>query len=194
MKKKILLLAVAAICVAILASGTLAYFVAEDTAHNIITTAGVGIEIEEWQESEGGLVPYPDEPVAVMPGAVVSKIATVKSTEEKAYIRAKYEIVLTDAKGNVVDLTHEQLAKAIKINVDEAHWLDNGDGWWYFDESVSKNDVTSAFFTQVEFDKSAMTNEYQECTVDITVIAQAVQAANNGSTALEAAGWPQETA
>ena len=37
-----------------------------------------------------------------------------------------------------------------------------------------------------------MTNEYQNCTVEVIVKAQGVQTANNGSSALEAAGWPAE--
>ena len=47
MKRKLLILSVLAICVAIVAAGTLAYFTAEDTAHNVITTGGVDIELKE---------------------------------------------------------------------------------------------------------------------------------------------------
>ena len=47
MKKKILLAAAVMICLAVGASGTLAYFTSENTAHNVITSGGVNIEVVE---------------------------------------------------------------------------------------------------------------------------------------------------
>ena len=41
MKKKLLMLSAVAICLAIFAAGSLAYFTSQDTAHNVITTGGV---------------------------------------------------------------------------------------------------------------------------------------------------------
>ena len=43
MKRKLLVISLVVICAAILAAGTLAYFNAEGTAHNVITTGGVKI-------------------------------------------------------------------------------------------------------------------------------------------------------
>lgn len=54
MKKKILTVAAIAICLAVLASGTLAYFTAEDQVHNVITSDAVDIAIEEWKDEVGG--------------------------------------------------------------------------------------------------------------------------------------------
>ena len=45
MKKKLLLLAAVIACIAIAVTGTLAYFSADDTAHNVITTGGVNIKV-----------------------------------------------------------------------------------------------------------------------------------------------------
>ena len=42
MKRKLLIFSVLAICAAILAAGTIAFFNAEGKAHNVITTGGVG--------------------------------------------------------------------------------------------------------------------------------------------------------
>lgn len=50
MKRKIFLLSVVAICIAIAAVGTLAYFNAEDTAHNVITSGSVKIRLDEWAD------------------------------------------------------------------------------------------------------------------------------------------------
>lgn len=50
MKRKLLIFSVLAICVAILAAGTIAFFNAEGKAHNVITTGGVGIAVQEWAD------------------------------------------------------------------------------------------------------------------------------------------------
>lgn len=195
MKKKILLLATVVMCAAIIASGTLAYFTSEDEVHNVITTNAVDIQIEEWQETENGLVPYPkDNPIAVMPGATVSKIATVKNIEAEAYIRAKFEIVITGADGGIMELSPETLTSIITLTMNSEDWIrkDDGSEWWYYSDPVEVGASTEAFFTEVVFDGSNITNEYQNCTVEIMVKAQGVQSANNGSNVMEAAGWPVE--
>ena len=145
MKKKISLLAAVAICAAILASGTLAYFTSEDQVHNVITTNAVDIEIEEWQDEIGN--PYPDEKIAVMPGVTVSKITTIKNLEADAYIRAKFEVVITRADGSVMELSPETLASIITLTMNGEDWLrKDGDGeWWYYNASVGTGESTEAF-------------------------------------------------
>ena len=190
MKKKLLLLAMMVICAAVLAPGTLAYFTAEDTAHNVITTKSVDIKIEEWQNQVGN--PYPTELISVMPGTTVSKIVTVKNMEASSYIRAKFEIIITRKDGSVMELSSETLEKIISLTMNGEDWLrKEGDSeWWYYNAPVAGGDSTNAFFTEVVFDGMNMTNEYQNCTAQINVKAQAVQTANNGATVMEAAGWP----
>ena len=190
MKKKLLLLAVMVICAAILAPGSLAYFTAEDTAHNVITTKSVDIQIEEWQNQIGN--PYPCEPISVMPGTTVSKIVTVKNMEASSYIRAKFEIIITRKDGSVMELSSEALEKVISLTMNGEDWLrKEGDSeWWYYNAPVAGGASTDAFFTEVVFDGMNMTNEYQNCNAQIDVKAQAVQTANNGATVMEAAGWP----
>lgn len=197
MKKKILLLAAVAICAAILASGTLAYFTAEDQVHNVITSDAVDIKIEEWQDTDGdgkADQPYPDDPIEVMPGVTVSKIATVKNNEAEAWIRAKFEVIITKADGTVMELSPETLANIITLTMNGDDWSrKEGDGvWWYYGDSVATGESTEAFFTEVVFDGPNMTNEYQNCTVEVIVTAQGVQTANNSTSALDAAGWPEE--
>ena len=192
MKKKILSVAAIAICLAVLASGTLAYFTAEDQVHNVITSSAVDIAIEEWKDEVGG-TPYPNEPIQVMPGTTVSKIVTVKNIEAKSYIRANFEIIITDANGNKMDISPETLASIVTVAVNGEHWQQKtGEmNWWYYNDAVATGVVTEPLFTEVVFDGPNMTNEYQNCTVEINVYAQAVQTANNGDSALEAAGWPE---
>lgn len=137
MKKKLLLLAITAICVSILAGGTLAYNTAEQQVHNVITSNAVDIEIEEWQErienipagggsTDDGLsgsgelittatwIEYPSNDIAVMPSVTVSKIATVKNNDAEAYIRAKYEVSIKDKDGKPFKMDDKELSEDIK--------------------------------------------------------------------------------
>ena len=193
MKKKILALAVIAVSLSIAAHNTLAYFTAEDKAHNVITTDGVDITIVEWQQTDEGLVPYPkDEPIRVMPGITVSKIVTVKNNEAESYIRAKFDVVVIDAMGKTMELDAATLDSIITVAPNEAYWLSKeiDDEWYYYKDAVDVGIVTEPLFSEVVFSGVNMTNEYQNCKVEINVVAQAVQTANNGSTVMEAAGWP----
>jgi len=195
MKKKIISLAVVAMCAAILASGTIAYFTAEDQVHNVITTNAVDIEIEEWQETDRGLITYPKkDPIEVMPGVTVSKIATIKNIGAEAYIRAKCEVFITGADGNVMEISPEILAGIITLTMNDEGWLrkDGDNEWWYYAEAVGTGTSTEALFTEIVFDGSNMTNEYQNCTVEVIVKAQGVQTANNGGNVMKAAGWSAE--
>lgn len=193
MKKKLLTVAAIAICLATLAGGTLAYFTAEDQVHNVITSDAVDIAIEEWKDEVGG-TPYPNEPIQVMPGTTVSKIVTVKNLEAKSWIRANFEIIITDANGERMELSPETLASIVTVAVNGEHWQQKtGEmNWWYYNSAVATGVATEPLFTKVVFDGPNMTNEYQNCTVEINVYAQAVQTANNGKGALEAAGWPED--
>ncbi len=195
MKKKLLILAMLVICATSIASGTLAYFTAEETAHNVITSSGVNIKIEEWQETDEGLIPYPKEkPIQVMPNTKVSKIVTVKNEDADSFIRVGYEIILKDNEGNVMDISLETLASIVSVNLNEVEWLrkEGDDNWWYYNKNVSGGEVTAPLFTEVVFDGPNMTNEYQNCIVEVIVNAQAVQTANNGDSVMEAEGWPED--
>lgn len=194
MKKKILFLAAVVICVAIAATGTLAFFTSDRQVHNVITTDSVDIKIEEWQDTGEGLVSYPEDPIHAIPNTTVSKIATVKNLEADAWIRAKFEVVITGADGKPMNLSPETLASIITLTMNGNDWIrKEGDGeWWYYNSAVKTGNSTNAFFTEVIFDGPNMTDEYQNCTVDVIVKAQAVQTANNSNSALTASGWPAE--
>ena len=190
MKRKLLILSVLAICVATLAVGSLAYFTSEGKAHNVITSGGVNIELVEKTEGEDGtLVDFPDEGVkGVMPGTDVSKIVSVKNTgESEAWIRVKVEATIKAADGSDLPLDIEDVGPVMDFAVGE-NWQDF-DGYFYYAKPVAAGEATEILFDTVHF-APEMGNEYQNCTANIIISAQAVQTANNGSTVLDAAGWP----
>jgi len=192
-KKQLSVVAAIVMCLSILASGTIAYFTAEDRVHNVITSSGVDIAIKEWQEIDGDLVEYPDDPVETMPGNSVSKVVTIENLDADAYIRARIEVVVELADGTKIT-DPAALKGIIDVTVESEKWLQkDGDAvWYYYGEAVEKGESTEALISEVVFSGPNMGNEYQNATITVTVYAQAVQVANNGASALKAAGWPAE--
>ena len=190
MKKRIFAFAVVVFCLSILASTTLAYFTDTAVARNVITSGGVDIAIEEWQETPEGMIPYPDQHIRVMPATQVSKIVTVRNLDAQSFIRVKLELTLQDSNDQLMDIDAEEMEKIIHLIMNNQDWTEKA-GWWYYGAAVNTNEVTLPLMPAVEFDGPNMTNEYQKTTLQIHVIAQAVQAANNGTNAMEAMGWPE---
>lgn len=188
MKKKIFALAVIAICLSILASASMAYYVSEGTAHNVITSSGVSIAVEEWQAENDQYVPYPEEKIKIMPGAEVSKVVTLRNLQAESYVRAAYEIVMVNEAGEELDFD-ENLVTVI-MGSEKWQKKTGDDYYWYYTDELSVNDATEPFITRVVFDGPSMTNEYQGAGIEVKILAEAVQAANNGDSGLEAEGWP----
>ena len=97
--------------------------------------------------------------------------------------------VLVD--GKEMEITSETMEKIIHLIMNNQDWTEK-DGWWYYGSAVNTGEATKPLMTGVSFDGINMTNEYQKCTLEIHVYAQAVQTANNGNTVMEAAGWPED--
>lgn len=192
MKKKMMSIAAIVICLSILTSGTLAYRTVADTARNVITSNGIGVELVEQQLVGDTLVEYPNKDIPVMPTAQISKIVSAKNNEAPAWIRMAYTMTVKDANGNTMNISQEELAKVILIDANDENWTEK-DGWFYYNTAVGTDETTAPLFTQVEFSGPNMDNKYQQTTVKINVVVQAVQKANNGTTALDAAGWPEAT-
>ena len=80
-------------------------------------------------------------------------------------------------------------ADLVELNLNQNDWKLGQDGYYYYNQALKPGEVTKPIFTAVTFNAN-MGNEYQKATASVDVSAQAVQTANNGSTVLEAAGWP----
>lgn len=190
--------AVTAISLALIASaaaaGTLAYFTDAGTAHNIITSGTVDIEVvEKTLGDDGEELPYPTDAITgIMPGTTVSKIVRVKNTgTAPAHVRVKVSTVVTLADSTV----DAEGAQYVSYEVNTADWTEKEDGYYYYNTSLAAGDTTEPLFEEVAFDVT-MGNKYQNSTAEIDVQAFATQTANNGATPLEAAAdsWPAESA
>lgn len=185
MKRKLLILSVLAICLATYAAGTLAYFSVESTAHNVITSGGVDITLDEWANEDKTEV-YNKKQTGIMPGAKVTKIVEVKNTgESDAWVRVKVKKAISLKGNDTPDLS------LINVNCNDTDWTYK-DGFFYYNKPLKPGEVTEPVFTKVTFDKT-MGNMYQNSTAAVSVYAQAVQYANNGDDVFEAKGWPADS-
>lgn len=197
MKKKIFVLAVMTVLVSSIAAGTLAYFTDSTMGHNVITTGDVEIQLKETTDrtdQNGNPIDFEDVS-GVMPGTEVSKIVQVENIGlSDAYVRVKVDTEIELLAGN----TEKPDLGLVSVR----YTTDNGDtmeyntacwkktdGYYYYLDKLEPGEITEPLITDVAFD-TTMGNSYQGCTATVDVSAQATQAANNGSSALEAKGWP----
>ena len=186
MKRKLLIVSVLAILVAVTAAGTLAYFTDTGTAHNVITTGNVKIELKEWAD-EACEEPFKDK-TGVMPGTKVTKIVEVKNTGTgAAFVRLRVE-------KNVYGANQKPMkSDPVSLDFDNRNWTySESEGYYYYNRPLEPGKTTEPLFTTVTFDP-LMGNEYQNATAHVKVIAYAVQSANNGDSPQAAKGWPSDT-
>ena len=182
LKQKLLTLSTVAIVAALSAYGSIAYFTAEDTARNVITAGKVKIELQEKMLTSDGekTVPFEDR-LGVMPGSEVSKIVEVKNTGgQDAWVRVSVNKAIELAEGveGEVDLS------LISFDLNTDYWTEK-DGFYYYTAKLTPGQTTEPLFTAVTFAKTMNSKAI------LTVNAYATQTVHNGSTALEAAGWPE---
>lgn len=186
MKRKILVFALLAACLSMLAYSTTAYFTYEDTATNVIAMGNIKIELQELSIPNDGSEPVSfTDPIDVLPGTSVSKVVRVKNIgSNPAFLRIAVKKSVLLAEG----LTGEVDTSLITCNINTEKWIEQ-DGYYYYTEKLAPGETTAPLFTEVSFAPN-MSNLYQQSRALIHIQAQATQVANNGSTALDAAGWP----
>ena len=181
MKRKFLILSVLAIMVAILAANTLAYFTADTKAHNVITSGGVDIVLNEWA-NEDRTEPFENR-TGVMPGTEVTKIAEVTNTGT-APVWVRVQVMLDVYAADESQLSPEH----VTLDFNETDWT-YLNGYYYYNRALAPGETTEPLFTTVTF-APTMGNEYQNSTAYVEVKAGAVQSDNNGTDVFSATGWP----
>ena len=179
LKRRFFACSILIICLSLIVQNTLAYFTAESTARNVITSGAIDITLSE------GMIPgQADNTDNIAPGDKISRIVTVTNHDLPAYVRVKCDVTVYDAGGNSLDSSD-----MILLNIDTQNWTYR-DGWWHYNHLLDSDETTVPLFTQILFSENAG-NEYKNCTAAIHVKAQATQAANNGTDVFSAAGWPE---
>ena len=182
-KRYMILAALILCCIALVTGGTLAYFTAEETAYNVITTGELSMELKE--ETTGGK-PFPEGGITgIVPGqSVDKKVYVVNNGGVDFYVRITVNKAVTGADGEELPFEH------ITLDLNTADWTEK-DGYYYYNRVLKSGEKTTPLFNTVTFETS-MDSTYMEATVNITVNAQAVQSRNNGTSALDATGWAAE--
>lgn len=170
--KKYLTAAVLLVCLlGVTIYGTLAYFATQERATNVITTGKIDIELVETHNG----VAWPDSGIkGVMPGQAVDKVVSVKNLKDTgdAWVRIGVNKSIKMANGNAGD------TDLIDIDFNMTDWLDGGDGYYYYKKPLSTEAETEQLFSTVTL-AAETGNEYQGCTINIVVTADAVQMKNN---------------
>jgi len=182
-RKLACLIALIACCAALIATGTAAFFYAEETALNVITTATFDVVLHE--ETDGGR-PWPEEGVdGVMPGMDVTKVVYAENLgTADAYVRILLDKIIIPAEGVEKELDFDNIT--LDINTDK--WTEK-DGIYYCNKALAPGEKSAPLFTNVHFGVK-LGNEYMNAKLEIEVLMQAVQAKNNGDSVLNANGWP----
>ena len=173
-KKKLFVMMALVIVIAILGTGTLAYFTTKAVVHNVITSSGVKIELVETMLENGEEKPFPEETVSgVMPGQEVSKIVRVTNRDAKAWVRVRVTETINDRpdRENLITMNCN-LGKA------PTQWTQKGE-WFYYNKPLENGETTEPLFKGVTLAGKEMGNQYENATIDIVVEAEAIQYANN---------------
>lgn len=187
MKEKLSVVAILAIFLAIMSAGTWAYFTTSEQVHNVITTGGVDITLNEWAD-EAKTEPFEDLE-GILPGRQVTKIPeVVNSGENPVFVRVKLTKAIEWL--SEVELTDEVDLSKVTLDLNETDWVEQ-DGYYYYRKVLLPGETTEPLFTTVTFDVT-MGNVFQNAQISIDITAQAVQSANNGTDPLKALGWPAE--
>lgn len=186
MRKRILVCAFIVICFSMVAYSTVAYFTYEDKSTNVITMGNIKIDLQEYGISDEGAAPIPFEgALNVLPGLSVSRTVQVKNVgAQPAWIRISVTKSITLAEGT----DGEADLSLVSLDLNNEDWTEK-DGYFYYKESLLPGETTKPLFTRVSF-ASDMGNLYQNSKATIKVNAQGTQVVHNGSTVLEAVGWP----
>lgn len=162
----------------------LAYYTTVGKATNVVTSGNIRFIIHETTDQGTA---FPEEGVYIMPGETVSKEVRIENDcEHPFYLRVKIVYGVNSA-----ELSAEE---CFKLNIDEEHWQ-LFDGWYYYKDTVDPGETTPNVFSKVEIVGNKVDSSYIGKTLELTVVAHAVQSENNsidGTNTFEALGWPAE--
>ena len=135
------------------------------------------------EETTGGK-PWPEEGITgVVPGMSADKVVYVENKGGVPFFTRISMDKLVLAGDGKTELSSE----FITVDLNEEQWLEK-DGYYYYHRILEPGEKTEPLFTLVKFGPE-LGNEYMTARVEIQVLAQAVQSANNGEDPLEAQGW-----
>lgn len=188
LKTKTRIAVVAAVALLLTVWGSVAYYVTIETAHNVVSTGGVDIALFELtnEQDENGDPKYFSDIRNAAPGETYSKIPYVENLDTgSAWIRSALKVTVTTSDGTVYEI--DDWSTILTIDIDEENWTLNG-GYYYYDAALAAGEKTEPMFSSVTI-RNDLPAEYLSSTITLKIDAEAVQSANNGSSACDATGW-----
>ena len=174
MKNKKLLIILLIILIAIISYGTYSLYVGKIDIKNIIKTGKVDLEVVEDKNQNN---------YKIKPGDTIDKTIKIKNTgNHPLFVRVKVIITVDNN-----ELTNDE----ITINVDNNKWTYN-DGYYYYKNVLNGNETSDYLFTKIHIDEVKINSSYLNKNFNIKILTQGVQSENNGASAIEAFGWPNE--
>ncbi len=185
MKKIVLLSLLAALCIAVGITGTLAVITAEESSENVVTMGNLKIAAIQTTLVPGNETPQPFKGgFKLVPGREYSWILEVENCgNQDAYIRIGIDKVIELADG-VVGNPDTSL---LQLAFNETDWQYK-DGYYYYNAPLLAGEKTAPLFTSFVFSKDAG-NMYQGSTATADIHIFGTQVKNNGADATEASGW-----
>ena len=178
MKRMLTTVAIAVLLLAVLTSGSYAFFTVENTARNAITSGNIEFEIHEVNDK--GEV-FPLEGINVLPGDKVSKIVSAQNTGKKdMFIRVK---LIKSVKDSELPAENQ-----IIVDTDSENWTYE-DGYYYYNKAIAPGEETTPLFKEVTIDGESVGNEYIGKSFLLEVKGDALQTKNIDAEALKSIGW-----
>ena len=188
-KKVVLTAALFLVTVLTFTFSTMAYFSDSVTAMGGgIKTGDASVHVIDTMDASELL---PDGSMWIMPGYQVARSVAVKNVGTlPVYVRVRVSSVIALAEA-MQGRENEIDPSLVKLDINTEYWLLQGD-YYYHRYPVLGGNTTMPLFTTVTFDK-LMGNLYKDSSIQLEFTTHAVQANNNGTSFLDAAGWPEET-
>ncbi len=132
-----------------------------------LNTGGISIELKEFTMEDGEELMYTDTETTVLPGQIISLIPRITNLGDSCYLRAK--LTYTSQDNSLIQISDNNVD-----GIGEA-WIKKGEYWYY------KNIVNSGEKVDI-FNKlripTDVPNEFQGKTIQLNIVAEAVQAQN----------------
>ena len=182
-RRKLLLLALVALILALAAQMSVAYFSTTGTATNVVTSGGIRLTIHE--VTDGGK-PFPKNGVKVIPGDVVHKEVFVENSfDHPFWLRVR--LVWGD------DSERLDAESALQItDLNDSEWILHSDGYYYYHRILEPREFTEPLFKEVHLVGDLVDQHDIGTALTITVKAEAVQSEHNPAQyPWDASGWPE---
>lgn len=184
------------VTIVLFSAQTYAYFTSNNSSdQNQIVSGQLDIELIEMKETANGETAYIN-PVEIMPATNVSKIVKVENAGDlPVYVRIKIEKSINKPENSLPDDWEDLIS--CDFDLDDANTVEMEglwsyqDGYYYYNLPLEAGSATVPLFETVAF-SADMGNEFANSTISFTVKCEATQANGNGSSPIEAVGWPVE--